>query len=161
MHLNSGRKHSGRNEDFLTLPTKHQFATIDEDQVFSTLRAAQVRSAGNLGDRPLIVLTATRQEDVPPEIPPKDAQAEENLWVHQLQPELARLSTHGKQIIVDSGHEMPTEHPEVVISAIHEIWQAAHLASCLAITGLSIPNPCLPAQRAQVKRNTSTSLRRK
>ena len=46
-------------ENFLTLPTKHQFATIDEDQVFSTLSAAQVRSAGNLGDRPLIVLTAT------------------------------------------------------------------------------------------------------
>jgi pimeloyl-ACP methyl ester carboxylesterase len=112
-------------EDFLTLPTKHQFATIDEDQVFPTLSAAQVRSAGNLGDLPLIVLTATRQEDIPPEIPPKDAQAEEDLWVHQLQPELARLSTHGKQIVVDSSHEMPTEHPEVVVSAIHDVWLAA------------------------------------
>jgi pimeloyl-ACP methyl ester carboxylesterase len=113
-------------ENFLMLPTKHQFATIDEDQVFSTLNAAQVRSAGNLGDRPLIVLTATRQEDIAPELPPKDAQAEEDLWVHQLQPELARLSTHGKQIVVDSSHEMPTEHPEVVISAIHEVWLAVH-----------------------------------
>ena len=113
-------------EEFLTLPTKHQFATIDEDQVFSTLSAAQVRSSGNLGDRPLIVLTATRQDDIPPEIPPDDARAEEDLWVHQLQPELARLSTHGKQIVVDSSHEMPTEHPEVVISAIHEVWTAAH-----------------------------------
>jgi pimeloyl-ACP methyl ester carboxylesterase len=81
-------------EGFLTLSTKHQFAVIDEDQVFSTLSAAQVRSSGNLGDRPLIVLTATRQDDIPPEIPPQDAQAEEDLWVHQLQPELARLSTH-------------------------------------------------------------------
>jgi hypothetical protein len=113
-------------EDFLTLPTKHQFATIDEDQVFPTLSAAQVRSAGNLGDRPLIVLTATRQDDIPLEIPPKDAQAEDDLWVHQLQPELARLSTHGKQIVVESSHEMPTEHPGVVISAIHEVWVAAH-----------------------------------
>jgi pimeloyl-ACP methyl ester carboxylesterase len=113
-------------EEFLTLPTKHQFATIDEDQVFSTLSAAQVRSAGNLGDRPLIVLTATRQDDVPPEIPAKDARAEEDLWVHQLQPELARLSTHGKQIIVDSSHELPTEHPEVVVSAIHDVWLAVH-----------------------------------
>jgi pimeloyl-ACP methyl ester carboxylesterase len=112
-------------ESFLILPTKHQFATIDEDQVFSTLSAAQVRSAGNLGDRPLIVLTATRQDDIPLEIPPKDAQAEDDLWVHQLQPELARLSTRGKQIIVDSSHEMPTEHPEAVISAIHEVWLAA------------------------------------
>ncbi len=112
-------------EEFLTLPTKHQFAVIDEDQVFSTLSAAQVRSAGNLGDRPLIVLTATRQDDIPLEIPPKDAQAEDDLWVHQLQPDLARLSTRGKQIVVDSSHEMPTEHPEAVIRAIHEIWLAA------------------------------------
>jgi len=113
-------------EDFLTLPTKHQFATIDEDQVFSTLSAAQVRSAGNLGDRPLIVLTATRQDDIPLEIPHLDRQRDEDLWVHRLQPELARLSTHGKQIVIDSSHEIPTEHPEVVISAIHEVWLAAH-----------------------------------
>ena len=113
-------------EDFLTLPTKHQFAVINEDQAFSTLSSAQVRSVGNLGDRPLIVLTATRQDDIPPEIPQKDAQADEDLWVHQLQPELDRLSTHGKQIVVESSHEMPTEHPEVVISAIHEVWLAAH-----------------------------------
>ena len=39
----------------------------------------------NLGERPLMVLTATRQDDIPPEIPPKDAQAEEGLWVHQSQ----------------------------------------------------------------------------
>ena len=112
-------------EIFLTLPTKHQFAAIDEDQVFSTLSAAQVRSSGNLGDRPLIVLTATRQDDIASEIPPEDAQAEEDLWIHHLQPELARLSTHGKQTVIDSSHEMPTEHPEVVISAIHEVWMAA------------------------------------
>jgi pimeloyl-ACP methyl ester carboxylesterase len=112
-------------EDFLTLPTKHQFATIDEDQVFSTLSAAQVRRAGSLGDLPLIVLTAAGQDDIPPEIPRKDAQAEEDLWVHQLQPQLARLSSHGKQIVTDSSQELPTEHPEVVISAIHEVWLAA------------------------------------
>jgi len=113
-------------ENFLTLPTKHQFATIDENQVFSTLSAAQVRRAGNLGDRPLIVLTATRQDDISPEIPRQDTQTEEDLWVHQLQPALARLSTQGKQIVIDSSHEIPTEHPEVVISAIHEVWRAAH-----------------------------------
>jgi pimeloyl-ACP methyl ester carboxylesterase len=112
-------------QNFLTLPTKHQFTVIDEEQVFSSLSAAEVRSAGNLGNRPLIVLTATTQDDISPEIPREDAQAEEDLWVHQLQPELARLSTQGKQIIVDSGHEIPTEHPEVVISAIHEVWVAA------------------------------------
>ena len=84
-----------------------------------------MRTAGNLGDRPLMVLTATRQDDIPPEIPPKDAQAKEDLWVHQSQPQLARLSTHGRQIVVDSSHEMPTQHPDVVISAIREVWPAA------------------------------------
>lgn len=113
-------------QEFLTLPTKHQFAVIDEDQVFATLSAAEVRSAGSLGDRPLIVLTATRQDDISPEIPPEDAKAEEYLWVHELQPDLTRLSTRGKQVIVDSSHEMPTECPEVVVSAIHEVWMAAH-----------------------------------
>ena len=112
-------------EEFLTLPTKHQFAVIDEDRAFSTSSAAQVRHAGNLGDRPLIVLTATSEDDIPPDIPPKDAQAEEDLWVHQWQPELARLSTHGKQIVIDSSHEMPTERPGAVISAIHEVWLEA------------------------------------
>jgi len=125
-------------EDFLTLPTKHQFAVIDEDQVFSTLSAAQVRRAGNLGDRPLIVLTATRQDDIPSKIPAKDAQAEEDLWFHELQPELVRLSTHGKQIIVDSSHEMPTEHPEAVISAIHEVWLATGSMATIPF-GLNLP----------------------
>jgi hypothetical protein len=45
----------------------------------------------------------------------------------QLQPELARLSTHGKQIVAESSREMPTEHPKVVISAIHEVWLAARV----------------------------------
>jgi pimeloyl-ACP methyl ester carboxylesterase len=112
-------------EEFLTLPTKHQFAVIDEDQVFSTLSAAEVRSAGDLGNRPLIVLTATRQDDIPAEIPPEDARLEVDLWVHQLQPELARLSTRGRQIVVDGSHEIPSEHPELVVSAIHEVWLAS------------------------------------
>ena len=113
-------------EAFLTLPTKHQFAVIDEDQVFSTLSADQVRHSGNLRDRPLVVLTATRQDDISSEIPAKDAQAEEDLWVHELQPDLARLSTRGTQIVVDSSHELPMEHPEVVVSAIHDVWLATH-----------------------------------
>jgi hypothetical protein len=112
-------------EEFLTLPPKHQFAVIDEDQVFSSLSADEVRNAGNLGDRPLIVLTATTQDDIPVEIPPNDSRTEEDLWLHQLQPELTRLSSRGKQIFVNGSHEIPTEHPEVVVSAIHEVWLAA------------------------------------
>ena len=65
LHLGGARLTAGRDapdfwprafreeEEFLTLPTKHQFAVIDEDQVFPTLSAAEVRTAGNLGGRPL------------------------------------------------------------------------------------------------------------
>jgi hypothetical protein len=42
-------------------------------------------------------------------------------WV-QLQSELARLSAQGHQVIVaDSGHLMPFDSPEAIVSAAREI----------------------------------------
>jgi pimeloyl-ACP methyl ester carboxylesterase len=44
------------------------------------------------------------------------------MWIHVLQAEEARLSGRGKQIIVpDSGHMIPFERPESVVSAIREV----------------------------------------
>ena len=80
------------------------------------------RRAGNLGDRPLIVLTAGQYWK------PQDSDAARQIaefhetWVHQLQPELARLSTRGKQVIVEnSDHRIPDEAPDAVASAVHEV----------------------------------------
>jgi hypothetical protein len=50
-----------------------------------------------------------------------------DLWIHDLQAQQARLSTRGKQIVVpDSGHMIPYERPDAVISAVHEVWSAVH-----------------------------------
>ena len=89
--------------------------------------AAEVRAAGNLGDRPLIVLTAG-QAFVPDN--PADAQeanAFHDLWVHKLQPQLAQLSTRGRQVIVEkSGHGIQFEAPEAVIEAVHDVVTQIH-----------------------------------
>jgi len=47
------------------------------------------------------------------------------IWINVLQLEEAHLSTRGKQIIVlDSGHMIPFERPDAVVSAIKEVWSA-------------------------------------
>jgi pimeloyl-ACP methyl ester carboxylesterase len=44
------------------------------------------------------------------------------IWVNQLQASLARLSTQGKLIIVESsGHDIPGEAPEAVVKAVNEV----------------------------------------
>ncbi len=80
------------------------------------------RGAGTLGDRPLIVLTAGQYwKPDDPVVAKQIADFHEN-WVHQLQPELARLSTDGKQIIVEnSDHGIPEEAPGAVVAAVHEV----------------------------------------
>jgi hypothetical protein len=43
-------------------------------------------------------------------------------WLHQLQPELARLSTRGKQVIAEnSDHGIPEQAPDAVVSAVNEV----------------------------------------
>jgi pimeloyl-ACP methyl ester carboxylesterase len=84
--------------------------------------ADEARNAGSLGDRPLIVLTAGRfvapfnPEDV------AEAQAFHHLWINDLQPKLARLSSRGRQIVIEhSGHGIQFEAPDILIGAIREI----------------------------------------
>lgn len=79
--------------------------------------AAEARAAGKLGDVPLIVLTAG--------IPYGDARFY-HAWRDQLQPQLARLSTRGKQIVVEHGsHGMVADAPDAVLSAIREVIREA------------------------------------
>ncbi len=79
-------------------------------------------NAGTLGDRPLIVLTAGKYW-----IPDDPGAAQQiaafhQIWIHQLQSDLARLSTNGKQIIVpDSGHGIPQEAPAAVVKAVQDV----------------------------------------
>ena len=80
------------------------------------------RRAGSLGDRPLVVLTAGRYGK--PDDPFLANQADEfhDVWVHQLQASLARLSTRGRQIVVaNADHGIADESPDVVVDAVRSV----------------------------------------
>ena len=55
------------------------------------------REAGNLGDRPLVVLTAGKYFTASNPAGVQEEVAFHDVWVHQLQADLARLSTRGKR----------------------------------------------------------------
>ena len=121
-------KDFAREVQYLQLQTKFVEATMSESATFAE-SAQQVREAGNLGDRPLIVLSAGKNVD--PKLLPKDLPAQEfaefhRIWLDELQPAEARLSTRGKRIIVpDSDHMIPFRRPDAVVSGVREVWEAA------------------------------------
>jgi hypothetical protein len=115
-----------RQQEFLYLEQqkKSQDAFTGEDKA-ETETIAQVRAAGDLGDRPLIVVTAGKPYDPDALLTPEQMARQNDLWIHDLQAHEARLSTRGKQIILsDSSHMIPYERPDAIISAIHEVWSA-------------------------------------
>ena len=76
------------------------------------------RDAGSLGDRPLVVLTAGRYWA--PDGFEKEAAEYHEIWVHQLQASLARLSTRGRQVVVDADHGM-TQSPDSIAIAVRQV----------------------------------------
>ncbi len=83
--------------------------------------ANEARTAGGLGDRPLIVLTAGKAFIPDEPAAAKEAAAFHQVWVNEVQPKLVRLSTRGRQIIVEkSGHGIQFEAPDDVIGAVRE-----------------------------------------
>ena len=76
------------------------------------------RNAGSLGDRPLVVLTAGRYW-APPGFE-KEAAEYHEIQVHQLQTSLARLSTRGRQVVVDAEHDM-AESPDSIVVAVRQV----------------------------------------
>lgn len=77
-----------------------------------------VRNAGSLGDRPLMVLTAGRYW-APPGFE-KEAAENHEIRIHQWQANLVRLSTRGRQVIVDAGHGMD-ESPGSVVTGVRQV----------------------------------------
>lgn len=112
---------------YLQLQTKFLDAAFSELQTFSQ-SADEVRRTGNLGDRPLVVLTAGKDpeaEDLPKGVSVAEMREFRKIWVNDLQVRQARLSTRGKQIVVpDSTHMIPLERPDTVVNAIHEVCDA-------------------------------------
>lgn len=83
---------------------------------------AEAHAAPGLADRPLIVLTAGKAQPWPNPDMQKQADQYQQVWIQEMQSQLARLSTRGKQIVVDnSDHGILEEAPEAVINAVHEV----------------------------------------
>jgi len=101
---------------YLLLQTKYFQARASEIETIE-VSAEQARAVGKLGDKPLVVLTGAKEDPGLREIP--DFQ---RIWVNDLQPRLAALSTRGKWIVLpDSGHDIPGDRPDAVVEAIREI----------------------------------------
>lgn len=84
----------------------------------------EAESADGFGDRPVVVLTRGKVQpsSSPPTEMDRQGAAYEQIWMHEIQPKLARLSTRGRQVIVEnSGHDIPDEAPQAVVSAVREV----------------------------------------
>jgi pimeloyl-ACP methyl ester carboxylesterase len=92
-----------------TAQTEGEGCVLDESM-------AEVRAAGNFGNRPLVVLTGSTPFRSPG---PQYAQATEALnryWFHELQPRLAALSTRSHLVM-----EEHAERPDTVVDAIRSV----------------------------------------
>jgi pimeloyl-ACP methyl ester carboxylesterase len=88
------------------------------------LSAEQARTAGHIEDKPLLVLTAGRAIDasLKAALSEEDQRAYAETWINDLQLRLAHLSTLGRRVVVeDSGHNMPADRPEAIVTAIREL----------------------------------------
>ena len=77
---------------------------------------AEVRAAGNFGNRPLFVLASSHRFRAPRPQYAKSTEALNDYWFNQLQPRLAALSTRGHLIVQDNA-----ETPESIIRATHDV----------------------------------------
>jgi alpha/beta hydrolase fold len=77
---------------------------------------AEVRAAGNFGNRPLLVLVGSHPFRAPAPQYAKATEALNDYWFHQLQPRLAALSTSGRLVVDDKA-----EGPASVIRAVREV----------------------------------------
>lgn len=108
-------------ETYIALAARESFwETAYSELVSAGHSLDQTRIAGDLGDLPLIVLSATLPfGDTAEEV---EAQA---LWL-QTQEVQASLSTRGEfRAVADSRHYIYVDQPQVVIDAVREIVEAA------------------------------------
>jgi pimeloyl-ACP methyl ester carboxylesterase len=121
---------------YLSLQPKFLDATASEIGSFDQ-SAEEVKAAGNLGDRPLMVLTAGKTADLknlPGGVKQSDLDELRTMWVNDLQVQEMHLSTQGKrQIVTDSTHMIPFERPDTVIAAIRDVVDAVKAQAAAAV----------------------------
>jgi pimeloyl-ACP methyl ester carboxylesterase len=94
-------------------------ALLGEEEAFAAI-AEQAGVVQTLGDRPLVVLTATA-EWLPPEVPEETRRAFAETKL-ELQRELAALSTNSDhRVLPEARHFIQFDDPEAVIDAIADV----------------------------------------
>jgi pimeloyl-ACP methyl ester carboxylesterase len=135
-------KEFGQEMLYLQMQPKFIDASASELSLFAE-SANEVRAAGNLGDKPLVVLTAGKSADasqLPAGFPKKEFDDFHEVWVNDLQVKEAHLSTRGKRIMVpDSTHMIPFERPDSIVAAIHEVWAATNADKTAKASELATP----------------------
>lgn len=105
---------------YLQLQKKYADAVFAEESSLDD-SIDQVRGAGNLEKKPLIVLTAGESIDIP-NVSKEDSDEFFASWVGELQPRLAHLSARSRQIVLlNSHHLIPFEQPQAIVDAVHEV----------------------------------------
>lgn len=88
--------------------------------------ADELRAAGDLGDRPLVVLRAAIFDVLAPGLPPAVAAQLKILFQEELPGRMAALSTDSTVVTVpDSGHNIPQQRPDLVVVAVQAVLAAA------------------------------------
>lgn len=95
--------------------------------------AAQLQTAGTLGDKPLLVLVAG-QPMLDTTALPADLTTQLNALLQETLPaELTALSTQSLRITVDnSGHNIPQEQPNVIVASIRTLIDVLCPGECLS-----------------------------
>ena len=81
---------------------------------------AEAASVTRIGDFPLIVLMAGQPLDFGDAELNREATAYQQVWIHEIQPKLVGLSTHGRQIVAPNANHGSIPQ-ELIISSIHEV----------------------------------------
>lgn len=115
------------NGEYLILQKKYLRARASELEQMR-VSAEQARAADHISDKPLVVLTAAENTDASLRggLSRHDFEEFQRIWVDDLQMRLARLSTRARRIMVQgSGHDIPSDRPESIVNAVHELCAAA------------------------------------
>lgn len=112
---------------YLILQTKYLRARTSELKQIR-VSAEQARAADHISDKPVVVLTAAENTDATLSngLSKQDLEEYQRTWIDDLQMRLARLSTHGRRIMVlESGHDIPSDRPDSIVNAVQELCAAA------------------------------------
>jgi pimeloyl-ACP methyl ester carboxylesterase len=87
---------------------------------------ADLHAAGDLGDRPLVILVAGQPDFLAPGLPPDVAAAILTLHQDTFPRELATQSNNSAVVVVpDSGHNISAQRPDMIVLAVQAVLAAA------------------------------------